>query len=221
MAHANNFDALYDESGAYWRHSGDLNEPFVRTREGLITDFYFNSTKVLQDGHLFGLSCQALWRLADGKGVTGDNLRVVGPEKGGISMSSRISEAGKCLGAYGEKVSAGAVLSHFEIRRFSFEQNERFLLVEDAVSTGKSVQLVEAAVRRSCSNWQPVFLPFVLTLCNRSGTTRVGDREILSLVSPAFKVWKEGENPYTDDGMEVVDPVSEPKYGWGALQQRA
>ncbi len=220
MAHGNNFDALYDESGVYWRHSGDLSEPFVRTRDCLITDFYFNSTKVLQDGHLFGLSCQALWRLAAGKGVTGDNLRVVGPEKGAIAMSSRISEAGRCLGAYAEKVSPSAASPHFEIRRFSFDQNERFLLVEDAVSTGKSVQLVEAAVRRSC-NWQPEFLPFVLALCNRSGNTRVGDRDILSLVSPTFQIWREGENPYTDDGKEIVDPISEPKYGWGSLQQRA
>lgn len=220
MAHGNNYDQLFTECGAYWRHSGDLNEPFVRTSAGLITDGYFNGQKVMEDGLLFGLACQALWRMADGYGVTGNHLRVVGAEKGGITMSSRISEAGKCLGAYGEKVSAGAVWLHFEFHRFSFNQDERFLLVEDTVTSGTSVRLLEAAVRKRCDGWEPEFVPFVLALCNRSGYPKVEGRLILSLVSPAFKVWKEGENPYTPDGNEVVSPISEPKYGWTVLQQR-
>ncbi len=218
MAIESNYEQLYTECGAYWRHSGNLDEPFVRTRDNHITDGYFNGHKVMEDGHLFGLSCQALWRMADKHGVTGKNLRVIAPEKGGIPMSSRLSEAGKCLGAYGEKVSTHAARSHFEFLRSSFDRSERFLLAEDTITTGRSLTRLEEALRRACG-WEPDILPVVLALCNRSGHAEIHGRAVLSLVSPSFTVWDEGKNPYTPDGQEVVEPIAEPKYGWTALQQ--
>lgn len=198
-------------AGSIWHHDGNPRRPNALTSKQRITNGYFNGDKVLQDGHLFGLACKALWRMASNHGISGENLRVVGAEKGGISLSSRIAEAGMCRSAFAEKSDGGLVFN-----RFTLSPHERFLLAEDTVTTGGTLVKLSEAVAVACSA-NPTFAGAILALCNRSGKNDLNGLPIFSLVSLKFDEWEEGSNPFTEDGKELVPPISQPKQNWHEL----
>ena len=129
---------------------------------------------------------------------------------GGVSLSTRISEAGMCQSAYAEKVG-----DFLQFKRFEFSDDERFLLVEDTITTGGTLHKLRDALKTVCAS-DPVYVSVILALCNRSGMTHLDGVPIFSLVTPNFKTWEEGNNPFTTDGKELVPPVH-PKLNWHEL----
>lgn len=202
------WEAEFGLADAIGRHDGNPRRPYIRTASGKISNGCFNGDKVLQDGHLFGLACKALWRMADNQGISGDNLRIVGAAMGGTSLSSRIAEAGMCRSAFAEKFNDILVFNRFELSR-----NERFLLVEDTITTGGTLAKLSDAVAVACLA-KPTFVAAILALCNRSGRKELDGVPIHSLVSLSFDEWEEGSNPFTKDGKELVPPISQPKLNW-------
>jgi orotate phosphoribosyltransferase len=205
------WEEMFRGCGAYWLHDGHPERPYARLTSGLISNGFFNGGRVAEDGHLFGLACTALWRKADGAGITGKNLRVAGAEKGGISLSSRIAEAGHCFSAYAEKMGDDLIFLRPNIR-----DEEEFLLVEDTITTGGTIKKLYAAVASLRPDTLVRIKRVVLALCNRSGKTHIEGLQIIALISPTFTEWKEGENPFTPDGKELVPPVR-PKANWHDL----
>ncbi len=212
MSTEREWEEMFAEVGAFWRHDGNPARPYARLTSGRISNGFFNGTKVAEDGHLFGLTCAALWRIADSMLVSGKELRVVGAAVGGIALATRIAEAGKCKSAFAEKVD-----DRLEFRRFDLSSDHRFLMVEDTITTGGTLQKLSSAVALACPNEYP-YMNLILAICNRSGKSEMGGARILSLISPSFEVWEEGENPFTPDGQELVPPVR-PKENWTELVQ--
>lgn len=200
--------------GAFWRHDGNPHRPYARLTSGLISNGFFNGTRVAEDGHLFGLACQALWRMADAAQVPGGtNLRIVGAEKGGIALATRIAESARSLSAFAEKTEREGLL----FKRFDLSKDQRFLMVEDTITTGGTLLSLERAVTRQRPTAD--FHRVVLALCNRSGKPTYRRFNILSLIAPDFQTWEEGANPFTGDGTESVPPVR-PKEGWEQLTRQ-
>lgn len=209
--------AEFAQVGAFWEHDGNPRRPYALLTSGKISNGFFNGGKVAEHGLLFGRACTALWHTArspeprDGYvGITDENLRVVGAEKGGISLSTRIAEAALARAAYAEKVGDALVFKRFEL-----SSSELFLLVEDTITTGGTLQKLADAVAEAC-NAKPVFAEAILAFCNRSGKMEIDGLPIVSLISPDFTTWELGENPFTPDGKELVPPVR-PKENWDAL----
>ena len=203
------WEVEFSLAGAYWRHDGNPRRPFALLSSGMISDGYFNAGRVVEDGVLFGRACESLWRAASEAGISGQNLRIVGAAMGAISLCSRLAEAAKCRSAYADRIE-----DDFAILRSDFWPIEQFLLVEDTVTTGRSLDRLRGAVWEKTPHGR--VLDTVLTLCNRSGETELAGMRVLSLISPSFKVWSQGENPFTPDGKELVPP-ERPKQNWHAL----
>ena len=193
-------------AGAYWLHDKNPRRPYALLTSGLISDGFFNGGRVGEDGLLFGRACEVLWRKAREEGLSSLNLRVVGAAMGAISLSSRLAEAGKCRSAYAERFEGG-----FSLLRPDIKQNENFLLVEDTITTGKTLDQLLCAVKATSPN--SAIANMVLALCNRSSKPDFKGMPILSLISPSFETWHEGQNPFTPDGKELVPPVR-PKHNW-------
>ncbi len=193
-------------AGAYWLHDQNPKRPYALLTSGLISNGFFNGGRVGEDGLLFARACEALWRKAEEQGISRLNLRIVGAAMGAISLCSRIAEAGRCRSAYAERHG-----EDFIFVRPNINKTEGFLLVEDTITTGKTLDLLIAAVREKSPHG--AFANMVLALCNRSGNTHFRDMPILSLISPSFQTWEQGKNPFTPDGKELVPPVR-PKHNW-------
>jgi orotate phosphoribosyltransferase len=193
-------------AGAYWLHDKNPKRPYALLTSGLISNGFFNGGRVGEDGTLFARACVSLWQRAQEHGLSGMNLRFVGAAMGGICLSSRLAEAGKCRSAYAERCE-----DEFVFLRPDFRQGENFLLVEDTITTGKTLDKLLAAIREKSPSG--AIANMVLALCNRSGSAEYKGMPILSLISPVFETWHQGENPFTPDGKELVPPVR-PKQNW-------
>lgn len=204
------WEKMFAEVGAFWRHDSNQMRPYARLTSGKISNGFFNGTKIAEDGHLFGLVCGALWRKAGSQGITGRNLRVVGAAIGGIALAIRIAEAGKCTSAFAEKVD-----DRLEFKRFDLNEDLFFLMVEDTITTGGTLEKLSSAIERACPE-DHIVQDLILAICNRSGRTEILGARILSFISPAFAVWEEGSNPFTPNGVELVAPVR-PKENWNEL----
>lgn len=215
------WERVFRECGAYWRHDGNLKRPFARlTTSDRISNGFFNGGRVADEApHLLLAAAEKLlyWfqkehqdRLPELIFDPDAVIRVIGAEYGGIALSTIIAGKGRYKSAFAQKQPDGSLA----FKRASFQPGEHLLLIEDTVTTGRTLQkLREAAVKASpgCE-----FFPHVLSLCNRSGSDVWQGMPILSLIQPEFQTWEEGQNPFTRGGEEAVPPVC-PKENWKAL----
>ena len=103
----------------------------------------------------------------------------------------------------------------FVFKRSKPLPGERVFLVEDTITTGGSVLRVKDAVKNIVPD--ALIMPVLPVLCNRSGKDSLDGMQIVSLVSGDFRMWKEGSNPFTANGRELVPPVENVKDSWSVL----
>lgn len=205
------WSAMFTESLVQYTHDKNPRRPYLRLTSGLISNGGFNSRWLQQqDPHLFGLACNALWNMVPGREkLIHERLRVVGAATGGIAMTSRIAEPGRCLSGYADKEGERLVL------KFPVAPEEVFLLVDDTITTAGTLGKLFTA--SEAVNPNIAFAEAVLTFCNRSGEKEVSGIPIYSLVSPTWETWEEGSNPFTRGGKELVTPIEKPKANWYEL----
>ena len=200
----------FTRTGAYWKHDRNPLRPYALLSSGLISDGFFNGGRVIEeDPELFGLACRELWNRATLRGYTFGVTRVLGAALGGISLSSRIAEVGRIKSGFAEKKG-----DDFSLNRPLIIKGERFLLVEDTVTTGGTLEKLHAETCKQVERAE--FASAILALCNRSGKVSIAGMPIISLISPSMRSWERGENPCTPDGNELVEPVH-PKTHWDEL----
>ena len=208
--------------GVYWRHDGNPKRPYVRLRSGLLSNGYFNGGIICEWPDLLDwLVDELVEEYAARYKQSGEDYfidRVVGPAMGAItlahstarSLSLEFDESGVFM-SFAEKDKNGG----FGFNRNPPKPGETILFVEDTVTTFETVLKVRDAVLRIIPD--AVFSPFVIVLCNRTGLESIEGFEIISLVAADFTTWKEGENPFTPDGKELVPPVENAKENWDEL----
>lgn len=206
--------------GAFWQHDGNPKRPYARLTSGLISDGFFNGGRVAEeDPSAFLYAAKSLMYrfqemlrhgLAEGRPMT--SLRIIGAEYGGIALSVLFAAEGGYRSAFAQKQPDDTLA----FLRPDIKPRETFLIVEDTITTGGTIHKLVDAMRRKLDTIETSYIPAVYALCNRSGKDSVGNFQIVSLISPNFKTWEEGENPFTSDGAEIVPPVR-PKTHWTEL----
>ncbi len=220
MVRAHERAAELERRGAYWRHDGNPKRPYVRLRSGLISDGYFNGGVISESPALVQFIARELVQeFVERRGMTKVPNRIIGPAMGAITFAHEIASQ---LDAY--FMLDGNVRMSFaekEGDRFAFKRNpprdgERFLFVEDTITTAGSVnKVIDATV--ACVHGHERE-PYLIVLCNRTGEYELSDgTEIVSYVEGDFRTWKEGENPFTPDGKELVAVVENAKENWQLL----
>lgn len=201
---------------AFWKHDGNPKRPYALLTSGKISDCFFNGSRVIERPKLTQKVATDLIAIRNKFEVGAMYPQiVVGPAVGAIPL---IHEVARQLPRsprawFSEEVGPTKLII---IKRFDNADNLRYaLLVEDVITTGKStIKTIEALQRLD-----PMIttLPNVLCIVNRSGkTTLPNGAGIIALYTIAAQTWDRGQNPYTPDGQELVEPVR-PKANWAAL----
>ncbi len=130
---------LYKKRGAY------LQGHFLLS-SGLHSEFYLQSALVLQYPHDAWLLCSSIAEHFKDKEID----VVIAPAMGGILVSYDVARA---LGKNVRSIFAERVEGKLTLRRgFKIDTNERVLVVEDVVTTGKSVNETLDVVREFTDN---------------------------------------------------------------------
>jgi orotate phosphoribosyltransferase len=211
-----------ERRGVFWRHDTNPKRPYVRLRSGLISNGYFNGGVLAESPALLDdIAGKLVGEYADQKPLGSLPNRVIGPAMGAITLAHDVARwidkaydrGGEVRMSYAEK----------DGERFVFKRNpprdgERILLVEDTVTTGISLARVCDAIYEAAPKVS--ILPYVLCICNRTGTSRLSGMDIISYLNADFNIWKEGENPFTPDGKELVPVVENAKENWSLLTKK-
>jgi adenine/guanine phosphoribosyltransferase-like PRPP-binding protein len=149
--------------------------------------------------------------------------RVIGAAYGGITLAHEVARHIGCEMAYAihptrvnDRGETVVIKDEMSLERFEpdFLEGETVLLVEDTLTTGRTMAKARKALKKSHPTAR--ILPCLLTICNRSGKTEIDGMPVFSVIEPDFKVWVEGENPYTR-GAEQVEPLRPKGKNWDIL----
>ena len=125
---------IFEEKGALLRGH-------FRLSSGLHSDIYIQCALVLQYPHLSTKLCEELGKKFKGKKIE----VVIGPAIGGIIVSHEVARYLSIRSLFAERKEGVMQLR----RGFRIEKGEKVLLVEDVITTGKSLQEVEDTVKES------------------------------------------------------------------------
>ena len=125
---------------------------------------------------------------------------VIGPALGGMIVSHEVGRALKKRSIFSERVDGNFVLR----RGFSLKKNEKVLLVEDVITTGKSTNEVVQIVKEKGAE-----LVAVACIVDRSEGAAIFEAELFSLLKMSIKVYKPKDCPLCREGrIPVIKPGS-------------
>lgn len=149
---------------------------------GLHSPHYMQCALVLQKPWIAAKLCAALARAIS-------HLRpdvVIGPALGGMIVSYEMGRALKARSVFAERVDGA-----FALRRgFRLKRNEKALVVEDVITTGKSSYEVIELVKQSRAE-----VVGVAALVDRSGGVAIFETDLHALVRINIKTYKPEECP--------------------------
>ncbi len=125
---------------------------------------------------------------------------VIGPALGGVLVSHEMARALKVRSIFAERVDGKLVLR----RGFCLKKNERVLVVEDVVTTGKSSYEVIDIVKESGAK-----LAAVAAIVDRSGGSAIFEEALVSLLKIEVKTYRPEDCPLCKAGrLAVTKPGS-------------
>lgn len=202
-------EQMLQDAGALWEHDGNSARPYALLTSGKISNFYFNGSKAIEKPQLLIQIVEYVLRQADFQiGIS----VVLGPAVGAIPLVYEVASQMAALAWFAEKNEDGSM----EIKRFETRVALGYgLLAEDVITTGGS--LLKTLEAQSLHSPQ-IELKGVVCIVNRSGNEYLGGTglKIYSLLTKDARVWERGENPFTANGQELLEPVR-PKQNWTAL----
>lgn len=144
------------------------------------------------------LAAQLGERLAE-KFAGWDIQTVIGPAMGGILVAHEVGKALKVRALFAERENGEMTLR----RGFHLEPGEKVLVVEDVITTGKSVREVLNAVQQ-----QKAVAVGVGVLVDRSGGKQDFGIPLNSLVSMEIESFAAAECPLCQQGIPYIKPGS-------------
>ena len=123
---------------------------------------------------------------------------VIGPAMGGVILAYEMARALGCRAMYVEKDGEGMALR----RGFTLNADDRVLVVEDAVSTGGSVQKTLDVVEASAATLLATAVLFDRT----KGEVRFAGKAPISLLELDIPAWLPEECPLCKEGIPLVAP---------------
>lgn len=149
---------------------------------GLHSPNYMQCALVLQKPWVAQKLCQDLAKKLKGHKIDS----VIGPALGGMIVSYEMGRALKVKSLFAERVDGSFVLR----RGFSVKKNERFLVVEDVITTGKSIYEVIDLVERLGGKVEAV-----ASLVDRSDGAAVFAQDFEALLKIQIKTYRPEECP--------------------------
>ena len=163
---------------------------------GLHSPNYMQCALLLQKPWVAETLCKALAKQLSGLKVD----VVIGPALGGMIVSYEIGRALKVRSIFAERVDGTLVLR----RGFELKKNEKVLVVEDVITTGKSTQEVIDIVKDHDAK-----LVAVASIVDRSDSAAIFEAELFSLLKINIKTYKPESCPLCREGKSpVVKPGS-------------
>ncbi|MCD6218790.1 orotate phosphoribosyltransferase [Candidatus Calescamantes bacterium] len=179
---------IFEEKGALLRGH-------FRLSSGLHSDIYIQCALVLQYPHLSTKLCEELGKRFKDKKIE----VVIGPAIGGIIVSHEVARYLSIRSLFAERKEGVMQLR----RGFHIEKGEKVLLVEDVITTGKSLQEVEDIVKESGG-----IITGVGCLVDRSGGKSPFGEEIISLLSLKVRNWEPSLCPLCKERVPITTPGS-------------
>jgi orotate phosphoribosyltransferase len=124
-----------------YRETGVLLEGHFLLTSGRHSGQFLQCSQIMQWPHLAERLAREIGARFSGERIDG----VVGPALGGIILAYEVARALGVRGVYAEKENGRMTLR----RGFFVRKGERFLCVEDALTTGASVRMIMDVVRES------------------------------------------------------------------------
>ncbi len=189
-----------DDVFAILRETGTLREGHFRLTSGRHSDRFFLMPHAFQFPAQTEQLCAGLAELfADDQVET-----VIGPATGGIILAYEVArQLGKLYGSpvravFTEKTEEGGMALK---RQWTLRPGERVLMVEDAVTTGGSVQKAIDAVR----GFEPAIVGVACIVDRSNGNADFGV-PLRSLVQVQVESWTAEECPLCKQGIELIRP---------------
>jgi orotate phosphoribosyltransferase len=173
---------------------------------------FFNSRLVIPDEELLSQAASDLLDLYTTESGSYEMTRVegiVGPQTGATKLAELLKEQVQKIAhsscffvspAKGEKDSKKVMIFSKEERHLV--QKHSLLPCEDVITTGGSVDLTTDAVTHAGG----IVLPYILTLVNRSGFTKVNGKKIIALINHHMPTWIADDCPLCAQGSEAIRP---------------
>lgn len=162
---------------------------------GLHSNRYVQCAKLLQYPDLASEAAQEIAAHYKGKGIS----CVLGPAMGGIIIAYKVAEALGVRSIFGERETGKMCLR----RGFSLEKGEKVLVVEDVITTGKSVKELLDVIEK-CG----VTVVGIASIVDRTDGSVCFDHEFFSLLKVDFKTWTEDQCPPEFKHIPAVKPGS-------------
>ena len=163
---------------------------------GLHSPHYMQCALLLQKPWIAQEICKAL-----AKKLAGIQIDVViGPALGGVLVSYEMGRALKVKSIFAERVDGQMTLR----RGFGLKKKEKVLVVEDVITTGKSMQEVIELVRQEGAK-----LVAVASIVDRSDGAAIFDVDLFTLLKINIKTYRPEMCPLCKEGrISVTKPGS-------------
>lgn len=202
---------------AYWFHDGNPQRPYAALTGGNVSNFYADCTPIVSRPDLIAHAASDL--LVAATGFERPDA-YSGSAYGAIALALELVRFSGVKQAW--YTTKGATRGEMVLDRFNFSAEIRTVaLVEDVVTefttSRGSIRAIEK--KRAETGAVGKILPYVLCIVNRSGREEIDGYRIIALIAEQrAKTWSPGQNPFTADGNEHVDPMR-PKQNWAALMR--
>jgi orotate phosphoribosyltransferase len=181
---------LFEDSGA-------LLHGHFKLTSGRHSDVYYEKFKLLKNPQICTVICQKIAENFKGKGVQ----TVVGPTLGGVIIAYEVARYLEIQAVYAEAGESGRTLK----RGFELNSGENVLIVDDVLTTGRSVNEVIELVNSWGANISGIGL-----MLNRSGDQTKFDYPLYSVGSIEASSWLpedcpmcKNDEPLTQRGSRV------------------
>jgi len=191
----------FQEQGAIWIHDGKPSRPHAVLTSGLHSDGFVNCTFITQQPALL----QKI--LSDKEGLAAKLPTekidwVIGSALGAVTFAYAVALQLNARAGFTEKDGEAMKLSRFEV-----SPGQKVLVVEDTISTGGStLKTIDGLHKAGVADAQ--ILPFILCLVNRSGSNKLGSRELRALITTDIHTWQPEACPLCKTGSQAVRPKS-------------
>jgi orotate phosphoribosyltransferase len=198
----------FKDIGALWFHNGHKDQPHAIVTSEKHSGGYFNGEVVFENAFLADQACSDLLLRLREEGLVCSGIdRVVGTAMGSITMAHEVAyhvatkNMRHCMTSYTEKRGSGPnkVLC---FNRMPPHQNDRVLQVDDALSTGDTIEKGAQAIM----SYGARLFPFVGVLVNRSGLRELNGRKIVSLIDHPIEMFPATDCPLCGMGSKAVRP---------------
>jgi len=192
---------IFQEQGAIWIHDAQPARPHAMLTSGLHSDGFVNCTFITQQPALL----QKILSQSDGLAPKLASEKVdwvIGSAMGAVTFAYAVALQLNARAGFTEKDGDAMKLSRFEI-----SPGQKVLVVEDTISTGGStLKTIEGLHKAGVSDAQ--ILPYVVCLVNRSGSNKLGPRELRALIATDIHSWAADVCPLCKTGSQAVRPKS-------------